>query len=720
MEIYQLRVFLEVARYLSFTEAADTLNLTQPAVSAKIKALEASLGTNLFHRLGRKITLTTAGEYLFDSGPKLIALEARLVREIGEIKQGKASRITVGATLSILDGWLPKFLFKFRKKYPNIEIRCLSFNAIQDLHKNITEGHIDLGLADASLEQFDEVSATPIDHFQYSLIVSADHRLAGAQWLSIKDLVSELWVFPAPGTPERIFLETRLAELGMGIANFPHHEIAQTSNIMSTFLQHGHYLGFASSLQFQTEQKAKLLASIPLQEFTLDSQLFLLMSKSVSKQLLGNHKKVKPFSNQALKYFIDMVGEYEAVVEPLKVKSVDMKPPVEFQLPDNSSPMESAIASSQVASQARSPKSNLNSPSVLPRPTYFNPPKINHHRFCREPKETITLTIGTQHKTIQTVTAGLIIERLGLLEHFLPRDDQYRNTQYCLKWCNFTSGAPIVSGLQSQQLDIGILGDYPLLLSGIALDEPDQTPRRPQTKKAATLAKTRLVSFVASNPDGSGNTIIVPHRSPLNSLDDLRDRSIAVPFSSAAHGMIIRTLARENLLDDVTLTSIHKLNINQLTPRTSGVDGYAYFAPLHEIANANGRFRRLSESCNQAELPTFHGIVVQDTLANRHPDIVVAYLKALLAAQYWYSSTPNAVSLVSEWVRLDPEIVSKTLNFVGSDTPGLFFPETTIRSDWIVEHIRQLKSIQGNQNLGEIDINSWIQPDFLETAIHSF
>lgn len=283
-----------------------------------------------------------------------------------------------------------------------------------------------------------------------------------------------------------------------------------------------------------------------------------------------------------------------------------------------------------------------------------------------------------------------------------------------------------MSGLQSQQLDIGILGDYPLLLSGSLSNETPiskfrkTSANQPNDETDMPLAKTRLVSFVASNPDGSGNTIIVPHRSPLNSLDDLRDRSIAVPFSSSAHGMIIRTLARENLLDDVTLTSINRLNINQLTPRTSKVDGYAYFAPLHEIANANGRFRRLIEHEDQAELPTFHGIVVQDTLADRHPDIVVAYLKALMAAQHWYSSTPNAVSLVSEWVRLDPEIVAKTLNSARTNTAGLFFPETTIRSDWVVEHIRQLKSIQGNKSLGEIDMTSWIQPEFLETALHEF
>ena len=84
-----LRCFLEVARCLSFTEAADALNLTQPAVSAKIKSLESTLGTALFHRLGRRIELTQVGEYLFEEGPQLVDLSSKLVSEIESIKQGK-------------------------------------------------------------------------------------------------------------------------------------------------------------------------------------------------------------------------------------------------------------------------------------------------------------------------------------------------------------------------------------------------------------------------------------------------------------------------------------------------------------------------------------------------------------------------------------------------------------------------------------------------------
>jgi len=63
MEVYQIKEFMKVARHLSFTEAADALNLTQPAVSVKIKSLESELGASLFYRLGRKIKLTEVGNF---------------------------------------------------------------------------------------------------------------------------------------------------------------------------------------------------------------------------------------------------------------------------------------------------------------------------------------------------------------------------------------------------------------------------------------------------------------------------------------------------------------------------------------------------------------------------------------------------------------------------------------------------------------------------------
>ncbi|EDX84976.1 LysR substrate binding domain protein [Synechococcus sp. PCC 7335] len=688
MEIYQIKVFLEVARHLSFTEAADALNLTQPAVSAKIKSLESSLGASLFHRLGRKITLTPVGEYLVKNSPELIQLESRLVKEIDQIKQGKSSRLKIGCTTNVANGWLPKILFSYRQKYPTAEVQCFPFDTIQSLHQAITSADVDVGFSETNLQGFDEVASLAVDNFQYLLMVAADHRLARREWLGLKELTTEAWVFPADGTPERLALNARLAELGMDISDFPHREIVCSSSLMSMFLKQGHYLGFASSLQLQAEQQAKLIVSVPLKEFPLDYQLFMLVHKSQAKAVEVTQSDLKSLSRNPVRQLIQLVYKQT-----------------------NRTLLDNRLAHQNQTSQTKeiAPADSSSLPSALPTqataPVYLRSPSLQIRPKSTASSQVITITIGTQNKTIQTVTAGLIIKNLGLLEHFLPHEGRYKSVEYRIKWQDFTSGAPIVSGLQSQQLDIGVIGDYPLLLSGV-------------TPTDSSLTKTRLVSFVASNPDGAGNTIIVPNRSELNSLDDLRSRVIAVPFASSAHGMVMRRLSRANLLADVTLTSIEDLNIHSLTPRNNQADGYAYFAPLHDIASHQGKFRRLQES-DHSKLPTFHGIVVQDEFAEQHPDLVIAYLKSLIAAQYWYMTTPSALCLASNWVGLDAEIVAKTLGHKRSSALGLFFPETQIRTDWIAAHVQQLSTIKGNEALGNLDLETWIQPDLLEMALSS-
>jgi len=663
MEIYQLKVFLEVARCLSFTEAADALNLTQPAVSAKIKSLESDLNTPLFNRLGRRIELTQVGQYLLEEAPCLVDLEAQLIAEIDDIKQGKFSALRIGCMAAINSHWLPSILFDYRRRCPHVQTRCLQFESAEKLYRSIKNGDVDIGISDLSFSEFDELSETVIDTVHYSLITASHHRLAQQEWLSLKDLLHQPWVLLPEGTPSRIIFERRLHEMGLTLSAFSQVEIVDAPSLVRTYVLQGNYLGFIADVDFQVERQAGLIQTIPLAEFALGTPLFLLMAKRLARALQRQHR-VPGRGRQALEpiqQFITLLQQRPQ--QPLTAAS-DPIPRARFQAPHF---------------------------VLRPRPS--------------QPGETLTLTIGTQNRTIQTVTAGLIIQRLGLLEHFLPQSGRYSGTQYQIRWRDYTSGAPIVAGLEAKQIDIGVLGDYPLLLSAMA--------------PAGTATNTCLISFVASNPDGTGNDIIVPHHSHLSCIEDLKGRVIAVPFSSAAHSMVMRSLHHKDLLGQVRLTSIDNLNPQRLTSNLGQVDGYAYFAPFHEIAKHKHPCRRLLED-NLDGLPTFHGIVVQQEFASQYPELVVAYLKALSAAQYWYATTPMAATLVSRWVNLDAAIVSKTLlPGTGDYTQGVFFPETQIRFDWVSGHIDQLRQIAGHDYLDQIDLNHWVQPEFLAQAVAS-
>lgn len=667
MEVYQVKVFLEVARQLSFTEAADALNLTQPAVSAKIKSLESEIGTSLFYRLGRKIQLTEVGHFLFQEGQKLIDLENHLLKKIEEIKQGKLGQLKIGGTSSIAEGWLPEVLFQYRQQYPEVQTQCVVFDCAEDLYRGITSQQIDLGISEISFEDFSEISATAIATIQYSLFAAPNHPLARYKWFSLKELNQyELVMLPA-GSPSRLVFESRLSELGLSVADFSKLETVDTVSLMRTYLLQGNYLGFASNFEFKVECQSKTLVSIPIQEFALASNVFLLLPQRLSQLAVfscdRNSRKSK--SSSPIQKFVTLVQGNTAQSKHQSTLNT--------ALPNQPSPV------------------RLRSPSFV----------IRTHNSQRP--DTMTLSIGIQNATIPTVTGGLVMQRLGLLEHFLPRDGRYSSTQYQIHWHDFALGAPIIAGLQSGQLDIGLLGDYPSLLSAI-----------PVESSATQVIKTRLVSFISANPDGSCNAVIVPHESKFNSVEDLRGRVIAVPLSSSAHGMVMRSLNCANLLPDVTIAAFDQSNLNRpFNHPTKLADGYAHFAPFHAIACRQGNFRYLLND-DLSGLPTFHAVVVSEVLAEQHPEIIIAYLKALSAAQYWCTTTPSALSLITRWTNLDSEIVSQILRSSDHNhQSGRFLLETTIRPDWITQHIAQLSLIPGNENLRTIDLNQWIQPEFL-------
>ena len=333
--------------------------------------------------------------------------------------------------------------------------------------------------------------------------------------------------------------------------------------------------------------------------------------------------------------------------------------------------------------------------ALLPKKTTSKSIALNS-KSDRE--KTITINLGIQNTTIPTISGGLLIQRLRLLEKFLPRTGNYEKITYDIRWHNFLSGMPITKGLQSRQLDIGILGDYPLLQSAIFQNN-----------------STQLVSFVSINPNGDGNAIIVPQTSKLETIEDLQGQIVALPFGSSAHGMLLRNLSHLDLLSEVQLFPLQnsqlKTSFNQKIAA-----GYAYFSPFHQLASDRGQFKYLSNH-NLARLPGFYGIVVSQAFANKYPEIIVSYLQAILAAQNWLADTPSAISLVSKWTRIKPEILVKILtpNNLESNS-SLFTNDLQIRSDWILEHINRLKDVPSLESLQTIEIDRWIQPEFLEFA----
>ncbi|PXY22872.1 LysR family transcriptional regulator [Prauserella muralis] len=149
MELHQLRYVAAVAEAGSFTRAAEVLYLAQPSLSVQIRKLEKELGVELFERLGRKVTLTTAGEaFLEHARPALFHLE-RAREEAVAVRNLQRGKLAIGALPSVGATLLPRVLADYRAAHPDIELRLIEHNVSGEFERMVQVGELDLAVVRA-------------------------------------------------------------------------------------------------------------------------------------------------------------------------------------------------------------------------------------------------------------------------------------------------------------------------------------------------------------------------------------------------------------------------------------------------------------------------------------------------------------------------------------------------------------------------------------------
>lgn len=145
----QLDAFLKLAELATFREAALALGISQPALSRTIQLVEARLGTRLFDRDSRSVTLTPAGEKLRPLAQQLIRNYDASFAELDAFIQGQEGCVRVGTLPSVAVSMLPSIIFSHRQRYPGVRVEVWE-EVSTPIHRMVSEGEIDLGLASPS------------------------------------------------------------------------------------------------------------------------------------------------------------------------------------------------------------------------------------------------------------------------------------------------------------------------------------------------------------------------------------------------------------------------------------------------------------------------------------------------------------------------------------------------------------------------------------------
>ena len=146
MEIDQIKTFLAVATFGGFHRAADALRISQPAVSARIKALEESLGASLFARSRSGLTLSEAGRILRPFAEELLHTATLASQAVHELKPASAGPLQIAAAHSISVYLLPDFLKRFQRAYPKVVISIRAGHSKEVLDMVLAE-EAEIGLA---------------------------------------------------------------------------------------------------------------------------------------------------------------------------------------------------------------------------------------------------------------------------------------------------------------------------------------------------------------------------------------------------------------------------------------------------------------------------------------------------------------------------------------------------------------------------------------------
>ncbi len=213
MDIHQLRTFVTVAREGSITRSAELLHLSQPAVSAHIKAMEELLGLTLFERTAKGMRLTSDGERLLSKAEQTLAAHQELMDESTRIKGVLRGKLRLGASSNSGNGAVGKLLAGLAARCPEVGVD-LKHGTSAEILGWIRSGTIDAGFYNDAAEPEPDLSTTEVSQFKVHLVAPAGLLRASDRpdWQSLAELP---WVYPVSSAccgqvAERLFKAHRI------------------------------------------------------------------------------------------------------------------------------------------------------------------------------------------------------------------------------------------------------------------------------------------------------------------------------------------------------------------------------------------------------------------------------------------------------------------------------------------------------------------------------
>jgi len=259
MDTRQLAAFCAVVERQSFSQAAERLGVTQPAVSLQVRALEKRLGKRLLDRSGRRVEPTEAGVALYRGAQRMLALEDQLLDDLDSTEGGElGGTLQVGASTGPGSTVVPVLLCEFQRQNPGVAV-SLSISDTQSVVERVAERELELGIVGAA-RRHRGVTFEPFFRDDVVLACPPGHRFAGKA-VTLDDLKDETLIVMQEGAGVRQVIEDELRQAGTRLRDLqPRLELGLQESARSA-VSAGYGVTFISRAAIEADLAAGTLAT---------------------------------------------------------------------------------------------------------------------------------------------------------------------------------------------------------------------------------------------------------------------------------------------------------------------------------------------------------------------------------------------------------------------------------------------------------------------------
>jgi DNA-binding transcriptional LysR family regulator len=292
MNLHQLSVFYEVAKSGSFSSAAQTLLLTQPAVTWQMKSLEGLYEVKLFERMGKKIALTEEGKVLFDFADRILNLTRQAEAALADLKGLSRGSLKVDSTFTFGDFYLPDILSAFHRKHPKISVQVTTGNSTQIIENTLLHKN-DVAFA-ARDPHHEKLEAREFTSDRLVAILPPAHPLARRKSISLKEIEGQPLILRERGSSPRRILDEILEQRRISPRVIT--ESASTSAIKK-MVERGVGISILSQQVVKKELQARVLKQMPFSDVDIAYTFYFIYHKD-------------KYLSHALKAFLDIAMEF--------------------------------------------------------------------------------------------------------------------------------------------------------------------------------------------------------------------------------------------------------------------------------------------------------------------------------------------------------------------------------------------------------------------------